>query len=774
MFARAPKKSDNTKYYEILGVSKNASQDDLKKAYRKSAIKNHPDKGGDPEKFKELAQAYEVLSDPEKREIYDQYGEDALKEGMGGGGGMHDPFDIFQSFFGGNPFGGGGSSRGRRQRRGEDVVHPLKVSLEDLYNGTSKKLSLSRNVLCPKCKGKGSKSGASMKCSGCQGSGMKVSIRQLGPSMIQQMQHPCGECKGTGETINEKDRCGQCKGEKVVQEKKVLEVLVEKGMQNGQKITFPGEADEAPDTVTGDIVFVLQQREHAKFKRKGDDLFLEHTLTLTEALCGFQFILTHLDNRQLLIKSQPGEVVKPDQFKAINDEGMPMYQKPFMRGKLYIHFTVDFPESLSPDQCKALEAVLPPRPTTGITEMELDECEETTLHDVNIEEEMRRKQQQQAQEAYEEDDDMHGGAQRVQCAQQSLIRFKCVSKHWLSLITNPRFSLLRNPNPNPAIGMFFHSRDFHINQEYDYIHFDTQSHTNPPFKKLRFTEENSICILQSCNGLLLCSDFVTSHWSKRSYYVYNPTTKHFSTLPNKAEASRVVRGMSLAFDPARSPHYKVVCIRKSESARNHYQIEVYSSDTGPWRAVGDPFVSNVCFKNGMYWNGMIFWISPGYNFLNLTILCFDVDLETRVEMPVPPARQGGYVGFFGESCGHLHLIATYEPEGKIDVYEMKGDCSEWFVKYKVDVGQVSVAFPGMIRENVSPEDWGYYAFAILSLVRGKREDDCFLVLEIPGKAIRYNLVDGSIDMLCEFEGAEEQSLRYLDLGFEYIESLCCV
>ncbi|GMP91734.1 hypothetical protein CsSME_00042293 [Camellia sinensis var. sinensis] len=149
MFGRAPKKSDNSKYYEVLGVSKNATQDDLKKAYRKAAIKNHPDKGGDPEKFKELAQAYEVLSDPEKREIYDQYGEDALKEGMGGGGGMHDPFDIFQSFFGG----GGGSSRGRRQRRGEDVVHPLKVSLEDLYSGISKKLSLARNVLCSKCNG---------------------------------------------------------------------------------------------------------------------------------------------------------------------------------------------------------------------------------------------------------------------------------------------------------------------------------------------------------------------------------------------------------------------------------------------------------------------------------------------------------------------------------------------------------------------------------------------------------------------------------------------
>ncbi|RWW49123.1 hypothetical protein BHE74_00044752 [Ensete ventricosum] len=422
MFGRAPKKSDNTKYYEILGVPKNASPEDLKKAYRKAAIKNHPDKGGDPEKFKELAQAYEVLSDPEKREIYDQYGEDALKEGMGGGGG-HNPFDIFESFFGGNPFGGMFSALNM-------FAPPLSTNdvLPVLHEDYTKRVMLLGTDR--RRKQKGSKSGASMKCSGCQGSGMKVTIRQLGPGMIQQMQHPCNECKGTGETINDKDRCPQCKGEKVVPEKKVLEVIVEKGMQNGQKITFPGEADEAdthgliylfwvlqPDTVTGDIVFVLQQKDHPKFKRKGDDLFYEHALSLTEALCGFRFVLAHLDNRQLLIKSNPGEVVKPDQFKAINDEGMPMYQRPFMRGKLYIHFTVDFPDSMSPEQCKALEAVLPPKPVSRMTDMELDECEETTLHDVNIEEEMRRKQAQ-AQEAYEEDDDMHGGAQRVQCAQQ--------------------------------------------------------------------------------------------------------------------------------------------------------------------------------------------------------------------------------------------------------------------------------------------------------------------------------------------------------------------
>nr|XP_023880634.1 dnaJ protein homolog [Quercus suber]POE75365.1 dnaj protein like [Quercus suber] len=420
MFGRGPKKSDSTKYYEILGVSKSASQDELKKAYKKAAIKNHPDKGGDPEKFKELAHAYDVLCDPEKREIYDQYGEDALKEGMGGGGPAHNPFDIFESFFGGGAFGGGSSSRGRRKKHGEDVVHTLKVSLEDLYNGTSKKLSLSRNALCQKCKGKGSKSGVSGRCYGCQGTGMKITTRQIGLGMIQQMQHVCPECRGTGEVISDRDKCPQCKGNKVTQEKKVLEVHVEKGMQHGQKITFEGQADEAPDTITGDIVFVLQLKEHPKFKRKFDDLYVEHTLNLTEALCGFQFALTHLDGRQLLIKSNPGEIIKPGQSKAINDEGMPHHQRPFMRGRLYIHFNVEFPDSgiISPEQCQTLETVLPPRASKHLTDMELDDCEETTLHDVNIEDEMRRKkQQQQFQEAYDDEDD-EPSMPRVQCAQQ--------------------------------------------------------------------------------------------------------------------------------------------------------------------------------------------------------------------------------------------------------------------------------------------------------------------------------------------------------------------
>ncbi|MCL7035188.1 hypothetical protein MKW94_011550 [Papaver nudicaule] len=225
-------------------------------------------------------------------------------------------------------------------------------------------------------------------CSGCQGSGVKISIRQIDHGMVQQ---PCDECRGTGETISDKDRCCPgCKGEKVVQEKKILEVHVEKGMQHGQIITFPGEANQTPNTV-----FVVTQKDHPKFRRAGDNLFVEHTLSLTEALGGFQFALTHLDGRQLLIKTNPGEVVKPGTYKAVNDEGMPVYQRPSVKGKLYIHFTIEFPDSLTMEQCKALEGV--------------------SNEEIRI-----RKAQAQAAEVYDEDDDMHGGggAERVQCAQQ--------------------------------------------------------------------------------------------------------------------------------------------------------------------------------------------------------------------------------------------------------------------------------------------------------------------------------------------------------------------
>ncbi|XP_054306835.1 dnaJ homolog subfamily A member 4 isoform X2 [Pongo pygmaeus] len=212
-----------TQYYDILGVKPSASPEEIKKAYRKLALKYHPDKNPDEgEKFKLISQAYEVLSDPKKRDIYDQGGEQAIKEGGSGSPSFSSPMDIFDMFF-------GGGGRMARERRGKNVVHQLSVTLEDLYNGVTKKLALQKNVICEKCEGVGGKKGSVEKCPLCKGRGMQIHIQQIGPGMVQQIQTVCIECKGQGERINPKDRCESCSGAKVIREKKIIEVHVEKG-----------------------------------------------------------------------------------------------------------------------------------------------------------------------------------------------------------------------------------------------------------------------------------------------------------------------------------------------------------------------------------------------------------------------------------------------------------------------------------------------------------------------------------------------------------------
>ncbi|CAG2060945.1 unnamed protein product [Timema podura] len=203
-----------TTYYDTLGVKPNCTMDELKKAYRKLALKYHPDKNpNEGEKFKQISQAYEVLSTEEKRKIYDMGGEQALKEG-GSGGGFSSPMDIFDMFFGG----GRGSMRSRRPQKGKDVIHQLSVSLDELYNGSVRKLALQKNVICEKCEGRGGKKGSVEQCPPCRGTGMQVQVQQLAPGMIQQIQTMCRECQGTGERINPKDRCKTCQGKKTLRQ----------------------------------------------------------------------------------------------------------------------------------------------------------------------------------------------------------------------------------------------------------------------------------------------------------------------------------------------------------------------------------------------------------------------------------------------------------------------------------------------------------------------------------------------------------------------------
>ena len=355
-----------TALYDALGVSPDVDDNSLKKAYRKLALQYHPDKNPDAgEKFKEISHAYEVLSDPEKRSMYDRYGEEGLSGG-GMGGGM-DANDLFSQLFGGVFTGGMGGNGGRGRnsgpRRGKDMIHSLKVSLEDLYLGKTAKLALQKNVVCDTCKGSGGKPGVTpKKCRGCDGRGVRVTIRQMGP-MIQQMQSVCTECNGEGESIPAKEKCKTCQGKKVNRERKVLEVHIDKGMSNGQKITFHGESDQSPGVEPGDVIVVIDEQPHDRFTRKGDDLVLKVKVDLLTALAGGQFAINHLDNRQLIVRVLPGEVLKPGGLKLIPEEGMPSHRH-HNKGNMVLIFDVEFPQDHWTDEetIQKLDAILPARP----------------------------------------------------------------------------------------------------------------------------------------------------------------------------------------------------------------------------------------------------------------------------------------------------------------------------------------------------------------------------------------------------------------------------
>ena len=253
-----------------------------------------------------------MLSDPQKRQLYDQYGQEGLEQG-GGGGGMAAE-ELFAQFFGGgggafgNMFGGGMRDTGPKKARAIHHVH--KVSLEDIYRGKVSKLALQKSVICSACDGRGGKEGAVKTCSGCNGAGMKTMMRQMGP-MIQRFQTVCPDCQGEGEIIRDKDRCKRCAGKKTTIERKVLHVHVDKGVKSGHKIDFRGEGDQMPGVLPGDVQFEIEQKPHPRFQRKDDDLFYHAEIDLVTALAGGRIHVEHLDDRWLEINIEPGEVISP-------------------------------------------------------------------------------------------------------------------------------------------------------------------------------------------------------------------------------------------------------------------------------------------------------------------------------------------------------------------------------------------------------------------------------------------------------------------------------
>lgn len=324
-------------FYEILGVQKTATPEEIKKAYKKLAVKWHPDRWGDKseaeqktaeENFKEVAEAYEVLSDPQKRQRYDQFGHEGLNGagGFGGFGGASAE-DIFKDIFGSFHFGGGGGfggfedifgsgfgGGGRQQKpvyKGNDLRRRVELELTEIVHGTTKKFKIKKDVKCPHCNGNGSEDGKTETCTQCNGSGYIITRRQSILGMMQQ-QSVCPHCQGQGQII--KNKCRSCGGDGVVQGEEVVEVKFPAGMADGMALNVEGKGNAGPHNgVNGDLQIVVKEKEHPELIRDGLNIVYNLLLTIPQAILGCQLEVPTIDGKAKITitpGTQPGTVLR--------------------------------------------------------------------------------------------------------------------------------------------------------------------------------------------------------------------------------------------------------------------------------------------------------------------------------------------------------------------------------------------------------------------------------------------------------------------------------
>lgn len=317
-------------------------------------------------KFVEISEAYDVLSTPTTRKIYDQYGHEGVEEHRQGGTAgrpAHDPFDLFSRFFGG----GGHFGHAPGHRRGPDMEFRVAIPLRDFYTGRELRFSVEKQQICEACEGTGSADREVITCDKCHGRGMVIQKHMLAPGMFQQIQMPCDKCRGQGKSI--KKPCPVCDGHRVVRNDVETFVTVEPGMGKGTRIVFENEAEESPDWVAGDLILILEEKEAELgttdeqrtdgtfFRRKGKDLFWKEALSLREAWMGdWSRNITHLDGHVVRLGRKRGEVVQPLSVETVKGEGMPHYSESHLHdhgddgdeepGNLYVEYTVILPDQL--------------------------------------------------------------------------------------------------------------------------------------------------------------------------------------------------------------------------------------------------------------------------------------------------------------------------------------------------------------------------------------------------------------------------------------------
>ena len=352
-------------YYEVLGVAKTASEEDIKKAYRQIAIKYHPDRNpGDKqaeEKFKEAAEAYNVLHDPQKRQQYDQFG---FNGPMGGGGfegfggasmNMDDIFSMFGDIFGGHGFGGFGRRTGQpQQHRGSDLRLKVKLTLEEINQGVTKKFKLRKDVPCTHCQGTGAENGSGREtCPTCHGSGIITHTTQSIFGMMQ-TQGVCPTCQGEGQVI--KNKCHECGGTGITKGEEVVEINIPAGVADGMVVSVPGKGNAGErGGIAGDIQVFIEEVDHKTFVRDGNDLIYNLLLDFPTAALGGEVDIPTIDGKTLKVKIDSG--TQPGKTMRLRGKGLPTVQGYGSgRGDLVVNISVYVPKTLSREERKALES----------------------------------------------------------------------------------------------------------------------------------------------------------------------------------------------------------------------------------------------------------------------------------------------------------------------------------------------------------------------------------------------------------------------------------